>query len=150
MSNEIINNSQELASLYHNISTLIETTKEKVYHSVNSELVLLYWNIGKTVKEDIIKTERADYGKQIINNLSIELSNNYGKGYSRSNLFRMIQFYEAFTEKEIVATLSQQLTWSHIKELISIEDELKREFYATMCSKERWSVRKSSCFNIMC
>lgn len=53
----------------------------------------------------------------------------------------MIQFYEAFTEKEIVATLSQQLTWSHFVELISIENELKREFYATMCSKERWSVR---------
>lgn len=54
MSNEIINNAEELASLYHNISTLIETTKEKVYHSVNSELVLLYWNIGRTVKENII------------------------------------------------------------------------------------------------
>ncbi|UZW13450.1 DUF1016 N-terminal domain-containing protein [Clostridium pasteurianum] len=92
MSNEIINNSQELASLYHNISTLIETTKEKVYYSVNLELVLLYWNIDKTVKEDIIKAERADYVKQIINNLSIELSNNYGKIYSRSNLFRMIHF----------------------------------------------------------
>lgn len=54
VSNEIINNAEELASLYHNISTLIETTKEKVYHSVNSELVLLYWNIGRTVKENII------------------------------------------------------------------------------------------------
>jgi predicted nuclease of restriction endonuclease-like (RecB) superfamily len=53
----------------------------------------------------------------------------------------MVQFYEAFSTKEIVATLSQQLTWSHIKELISLEDNLEREFYATMCNAERWSVR---------
>jgi predicted nuclease of restriction endonuclease-like (RecB) superfamily len=53
----------------------------------------------------------------------------------------MVQFYEAFPKEEIVATLSQQLTWSHIKEIISVKDELKREFYATMCSSERWSVR---------
>lgn len=53
----------------------------------------------------------------------------------------MVQFYEAFSTEEIVATLSQQLTWSHIKKLISLEDNLKREFYATMCNTERWSVR---------
>lgn len=53
----------------------------------------------------------------------------------------MVQFYEVFSTEEIVATLSRQLTWSHIKELISLEDDLKREFYITMCSTERWSVR---------
>lgn len=108
---------------------------------INTELVNLYWNIGKTIKEDIIKKEKAEYGKQIIDNLSKELKDNYGNGYSRSNLFRMVQFYEAFSRDAIVATLSQQLTWSHIKEIISLEDNLKREFYVTMCSTERWSVR---------
>jgi len=84
---------------------------------------------------------KKKYGKQIIDNLSRELKDNYGNGYSRSNLFRMLQFYEAFSRDTIVATLSQQLTWSHIKEIISLDDNLKREFYVTMCSTERWSVR---------
>ncbi|MDT8715542.1 DUF1016 domain-containing protein [Clostridium sp. 19966] len=141
MANEIINSDNGIASLYNNVSSLIETTKERVYHSVNSELVLLYWNIGMTIKEDIIKVERAGYGEKIVADLAKELSEQYGRGYSRSNLFRMVQFYEVFPKSEIVATLSQQLTWSHIKEIISIKDELKREFYATMCSSERWSVR---------
>jgi predicted nuclease of restriction endonuclease-like (RecB) superfamily len=134
-------NSKEIKLLYNDIAGLINGTKEKVYRAVNTELINLYWNIGKIIKEDIIKKERAEYGKQIIDNLSKELTNNYGNGYSRSNLFRMVQFYEAFSTKEIVATLSQQLTWSHIKELISLEDNLEREFYATMCNAERWSVR---------
>jgi len=141
MSDEIVNNSEEASLLYHNVSDLIETTKKKVYHSVNSEIVLLYWNIGKTIKEDIIKGERAGYGEKLIEELAKELSDQYGKGYSKRNLFRMIKFYESFMDCEIVTTVSAQLTWSHFVELISIEDDLKREFYATICSSERWSVR---------
>lgn len=141
MCKEIINTTEVLSSLFNNISALIETTKEKVYHSVNSELVLLYWNIGKTIKEDIIKVEGAGYGEKIVEGLAKDLSEQYGKGYSKRNLFRMVKFYEAFTDFKIVTTLSAQLTWSHFVELISIEDSLKREFYATLCSSERWSVR---------
>lgn len=74
MSKEIKNNSNELTVLYQNVSTLIETTKEKIYHSVNSELVLLYWNIGKTIKQDIIKSERAGYGEKVVEALAKELS----------------------------------------------------------------------------
>ena len=141
MSKEVINSSEEFSSLYNNVSALIETTKEKVYHFVNSELVLLYWNIGRTVKEDIIKVERAEYGEKIVEGLAKGLTLKYGKGYSRRNLFRMVKFYEAFVDYEIVTTLSAQLTWSHFVELIAIEDSLKREFYATLCGSERWSVR---------
>ncbi|OOM78325.1 hypothetical protein CLPUN_19340 [Clostridium puniceum] len=141
MSKEIKNNYNELTVLYQNVSTLIEKTKEKIYHSVNSELVLLYWNIGKTIKQDIIKSERAVYGENVVEALAKELSEQYGKGYGKRNLFRMIKFYEAFGDYKIVTTMSAQLTWSHLVELISIEDSLKREFYATMSSNERWSVR---------
>ena len=131
----------EIKGLYNDIAGLIDNTKEKVYRSVNTELINLYWNIGRTIKEDIIKKERADYGKKIIDNLSKVLVENYGRGYGRRNLFNMISFYETFGDFKIVHTLSAQLTWSHIKELISLEDNLKREFYATMCNTERWSVR---------
>lgn len=140
MSDKLVDK-KDIEMLYNNIAGLISNSKERVYKSVNTELIYLYWNIGKIIKEDIIKKERADYGKQIIDNLSKELSDSYGRGYSRRNLFNMIAFYETFSDFEIVHTLSAQLTWSHIKELISIEDNLKREFYATMCNTERWSVR---------
>ena len=136
-----LSESKEIKLLYNDISGLIDGTKEKVYRSVNTEIINLYWNIGRTIKEDIIKKERAEYGKQIIDNLSKELISNYGRGYGRRNLFNMVSFYETFGDFEIVHTLSAQLTWSHIKELISLEDNLKREFYATMCNTERWSVR---------
>jgi len=125
----IIEGKKDIEMLYNNIADLISNSKERVYKSVNKELIYIYWNIGKTIKEDIIKKERADYGKQIIDNLSKELSDSYGRGYSRRNLFNMIAFYETFSDFEIVHTLSAQLAWSHIKELISIEDNLKREFY---------------------
>ena len=127
--------------LYNDIAGLIDNTKEKVYRSVNTELINLYWNIGRVIKEDIVKKERADYGKMTIDNLSKELIENYGRGYGRRNLFNMISFYETFGDFKIVHTLSAQLTWSHIKELISIQDNFRREFYSTMCNTERWSVR---------
>lgn len=138
---EIVSDNKQIKTLYNNIAGLIDGTKEKVYRCVNTELINLYWSIGRTIKEDIIKKERAEYGKQIIDNLSKELIENYGRGYRRRNLFNMVSFYEAFNDFEIVHTLSAQLTWSHIKELITIEENLKREFYSTMCNAERWSVR---------
>ena len=131
----------EVKLLYNDIDGLINNTKEKIYRSVNTELINLYWNIGRVIKEDIIKKERADYGKKTIDNLSKELIENYGRGYGRRNLFNMVSFYETFGEFKIVHTLSAQLTWSHIKELISIDDNLKRDYYSTMCNTERWSVR---------
>lgn len=77
MSKEIMNTTEELSSLYNNVASLIKTTKDKVYHSLNTELVLLYWNIGKTIKEDIIKVERAGYGEKIVADLAKELSEQY-------------------------------------------------------------------------
>ena len=90
---------------------------------------------------EILKNEKAEYGKLVITTLSKNLSQRYGNGYSRAALFRMIQFYDSFSDTEKVATLSRQLTWSHFIEIIPIEDELKRDFYATLCMKENWSVR---------
>ena len=70
-----------------------------------------------------------------------QLSQDYGKGFDRTAIFRMVQFYQEFPDKEKVATLSQQLTWSHFVVLLPIEDALKRDFYAAMCKSENWSVR---------
>jgi predicted nuclease of restriction endonuclease-like (RecB) superfamily len=73
--------------------------------------------------------------------LSQELSQSYGSGFSYSTLTRMVKFYESFQDKKIVATLSQQLSWSHFRELLPLEKPLQRDFYAEMCRVEGWSVR---------
>ncbi len=125
----------------NNISDMISTARKGVFQAVNTEHVMLNWNIGKKLRIEVLKNEKAEYGKLLITTLSKNLSLRYGSGYSRAALFRMIQFYDDFTDMEKVATLSRQLTWSHFIEIISIEDELKRDFYATVCMKESWSVR---------
>ena len=81
------------------------------------------------------------YGEQIVTALSTQLTAEYGRGFSRPNLFHMIRFAEVFPDDKIVYALRRQLTWTHLRELIAIDDPLKREFYAEMCRRERWSTR---------
>ena len=131
----------ESADLYSKISNLITAKKYTVSRAVNSAIIFLYWEIGETICKDILQNHKAEYGKNIINEVAKQLSQNYGKGFDRTAIFRMVQFYQEFPDKEKVATLSQQLTWSHFVVLLPIEDELKRDFYAVMCKSENWSVR---------
>ncbi len=128
-------------NLFKSIITLIDNTRERVAISINQELTLLYWHIGKQINENILQNKRADYGKQLIAELSKELTQRYGKGFSKRNLHNFIKFNELYPDKQIVQTVSAQLSWSHIYTLIPIADELKREFYLQMCKHERWSVR---------
>lgn len=102
---------------------------------------MLYWRIGRRINQEILKEGRAEYGKGILATLSQDLSQNYGNGFSYSALTRMVKFYESFQDKKIIATLSQQLSWSHFRELLPLEKPLQRDFYAEMCRIERWSVR---------
>jgi len=104
-------------------------------------MTISYWEIGERLKTEILKDERAVYGQEVIKNISDKLTLEYGRGYSRSNLERMMNFYMIFKDKAICATLSHKLSWSHFIEFIKIKDELKREFYIAMCSTERWNVR---------
>lgn len=132
---------QPLTRLLEDIRVLISSTRTKVAQTVNLGLVMLNWHIGKRIREDVLSKERAEYGKQIISTLSHQLTKEYGSGFTRDSLFRMVLFAERFPKKEIVATLSQQLGWSHFVEIISFKDPLQRDFYAEMCRIERWSVR---------
>ncbi len=127
--------------LLGDIRSLIESAREQTARAVKSALVGLYWHIGKRIREDVLGNDRADYGKQVVNALSSQLSAEYGRGFSRSNLFAMLQFADAFPDVEIVQTLSGQLSWSHFLAILPLEDRLKRDFYAEMCRIERWSVR---------
>jgi predicted nuclease of restriction endonuclease-like (RecB) superfamily len=128
-------------ALYQTIKALIERSRVQVVAQVNQTLVLTYWQVGKTIKTTLVTDERAEYGSGIVDHLAKKLSQEYGNGFGRGNLFRMMRFYERFPDEQIVLTVSAQLSWSHFVELIRVEDELKREFYVTMCASERWSVR---------
>lgn len=127
--------------LFQDIAQLIEETKRHVAYEYNSAHVFLCWMIGSRIDQEVLGFDRADYGDEIINTLSKELTLLYGKGYSRANLFRMIKFAKTFPDKEIVSALSRQLSWSHFVLICSVEDKLKRDFYAEMCRLQRWSVR---------
>jgi predicted nuclease of restriction endonuclease-like (RecB) superfamily len=127
--------------LLNSIIGLIDQTRYIVAKTVNQELTLLYWNIGKSINDDILKNDRADYGKKLILNLSDELSNRYGSGFNKRNLHSFIKLNIVFQDITIVHTLCAQLSWSHIRNLIYIENPIKREFYIQMTVHERWSVR---------
>ena len=127
--------------LVKDVRQMIEATRATVATAINSGLTMLYWNIGRRIQEEILKGERAEYGQEIIALLGRELTADYGNGFSVKNLRRMIQFAEVFPDEEIVAALRRQLSWTHIRMLIPIEDSLKRDFYAEMCRIERWSTR---------
>ena len=129
------------AVLLGELRSLIEQTRSNVAQTVNSALVIMNWHIGKRINDQILRNKRAEYGKEIVSSLSRQLTIDYGKGFTRANLFRMMQFAEFFPDSEIVASVTRQLTWTHIVEILPIKDQLKRDFYAEMCRIERWSVR---------
>ncbi len=131
---------QETA-IYQDIKQLIEDSKRHVIAQVNTNLVLTYWHIGRMIQTDVLHNERAEYGQVVISDLSKRLVAEYGNGFSKRNLRRMIDFYDKFSDVEKVATVSPQLSWSHFVELLKVADEVKRDFYLTMCRHERWSVR---------
>jgi predicted nuclease of restriction endonuclease-like (RecB) superfamily len=131
----------DTGKLLGDIRRIIEETRSAVAVTVNTGLTLLHWRIGKRIHEATLRGRRGKYGKQILATLSQELAGQYGKGFNYSALTRMVKFFKAFPQQEIVATLSQQLSWSHFVILIPLKETLQREFYAELCRVERWSVR---------
>jgi len=109
--------------------------------AVNAELTLLYWQVGRRIASTVLKGERGEYGKQVIEQLATELMLAFGRGWSKQQLRHCLRFAETFPDLEIVSPLWRQLSWSHFKALIYVDDALKREFYLTMALQERWSTR---------
>jgi len=128
-------------SLIADVKTLIEQSKQQVAVAVNSAMTMLYWQIGSRIKNDILQNTRAEYGQEIVKQLSANLTAQYGKGWSEKHLRHCLRFVETFPDAQIVSTLWRQLSWSHLKLILYFEDDLKREFYVEMCKLERWSVR---------
>jgi predicted nuclease of restriction endonuclease-like (RecB) superfamily len=127
--------------LLGDIRQLIEASRTDLAVAVNSTLTLLYWNIGRRIHSEVLHGQRAAYGGQIVSALSRQLETDYGRGFSAKNLRHMLRFAEAIPSEEIVSAVRRQLSWTHIKTLIYIDDPLKRDFYLQMCQQERWSTR---------
>lgn len=127
--------------LINDVRKMIDESRHVVSQTVNSALVWLYWNIGQRIRGEILGEERGEYGQQIVSAVGRELNAEFGRGFSEKSLWHMIRFAEAFPDEEIVSALRRELSWTHFKHLIYLDDALKREFYAEMCRVERWSTR---------
>lgn len=126
--------------LIEQIGTLLQSGRQQAAQAVNTILVQTYWQIGQYIVEFEQKgNERAEYGSQLLDNLSRDLTLSYGKGFSRSNLFQIRLFYIKFP---IIQTLSGLLTWSHYVEILKADNPLEISFYNKQCQYERWSVRE--------
>jgi len=139
MNSELINNDNEINNIFDNIKELVINSRNRVYATVNTEMLNLYWNIGKAIMEIQQGDERATYGETVLEKLSQKLTNEFGKGFSKRNLERMRKFYIYFP---IATTVLSQLSWSHYLELLKIDDESKRNFYIKETINSRWSVRE--------
>lgn len=125
--------------LYENIRNEVTKARQKVYAAVNFTMVETYWNIGKQIFEAQGENERAEYGSGLLKFLSEKLTEEFGKGFTVTNLKYMRQFYMAFPNSH---SLSDQLSWTHYRMLLKVEDENARKFYLEESEKLNWSTRQ--------
>ncbi|HMR49571.1 MAG TPA: DUF1016 N-terminal domain-containing protein [Arachnia sp.] len=116
-------------SLFERIAALVEQTRTSVATYANSALTMMYWQIGHLIDADVLQHERAAYAQEIVGTLSPQLTRTFGRGFDRNILTRMVRFAQQFPDQEIVATLSQQLSWSHIATLLPVRGPEARAFY---------------------
>lgn len=124
-------------AVYKSVSNTLKIARKKTAIAVNDAMVEAYWEIGRQIVE--AQGDRAEYGKHLMEYLSARLTEEFGKGFTKRNLFCMKQFYLAFP---IVHTLCAQLSWSHYRLLSSIKDEKKRTFYMREAVDQQWTVRQ--------
>ena len=124
------------------IKKILKNARQKAYTAVNSAMVEAYWEIGRRiVEEEQSGRERAEYGKEILKNLSKELTEEFGKGFGERNIRNIRQFYVLFSDYEKWKSLISKLTWTHIQKVLRVSDEKARIFYLTEAAENMWSVR---------
>ena len=129
------------AALLGDLRSLVQSARQRIATVANATYTLLCWQVGRRLLSANLQAGRAAYGKQILATVSQELTAEFGTGFSYTALTRMARFAEWMTDEQILASLSQELSWSHFVELLPIKDPLARDFYAEMCRIERWDVR---------
>ena len=129
-----------ITPIIHEIREILDEARKNVAREVNNELIISYWKIGEIiVRYEQNKNIRAKYGEQTLKQMSKILTNEFGKGFSRSNLQNMRAFYLSY---ENCQTVSGKLSWSHYCELLSVADKDKRSFYEKEAINSNWSVRE--------
>ncbi len=124
------------------VKEILKSARQKAYNTINSVMVEAYWKIGRRiVEEEQNGKERAEYGKEILKNLSKELTEEFGKGFGERNIRNIRQFYVIFSDYEKWKSLISKLTWTHIQKVLKVSDEKARIFYLTEAAENMWSVR---------
>jgi len=139
------------SSLFARISKIIEKRKSRAGMYANREVTLMYWEIGHHIRSTVLDGERAEYGKRVVVTLSQQLVKKYGSAFELRNLRRMVQFAELFPELKIVSPLATQLSWSHFIEILPLESQEARLFYANDAAARhlgRMELRKQISRNI--
>lgn len=142
MKQDIIKTSNT-GDIYKDAQNIIEQTRNYAYQAINTALVQRNWQLGKRIAEEEMQGEnRAEYGKEVIKQLSDYLSKKYGKGFTKSNLYQFVQFYKSFPEIfHSVSGKSTILSWTHYRTLLRVTDKSAREWYMQEAINEMWSVR---------
>jgi hypothetical protein len=129
-------------SLFTRIKQIVEDSRSHIAQTINATLTKTYWNIGGVIKEDVLNNQRAAYGEEVILNLSKKLTQEYGKGWSSQHLQHCLRIAETFPDSEILYAVSRELSWTHLRTLMYLDSDLKRDFYLEMCRIEKWSTRQ--------
>jgi len=132
------------SSLFHdNIKQILQSARSKAQTAVNSAMVEAYWLIGKRIVEEQKQGDsKAIYGKRLMEELSKALTADFGKGFSYANLYNCRQFYLKFPEQEILYTLCRELSWSHLRLIMRVENTKALEYYCNESRTENWTVRQ--------
>ena len=130
------------SNLVLELSSLIEESKQQVAKVANSTLTLLFWHVGKRIQEEVLKNERAEYGKQIVGTVARQLELKYGRNFTEKNVRRMIRFAQEFSDYNILPPLVAQLSWSHFLMLIPLKSKEAKLYYAQNCMEQNWGKRE--------
>lgn len=130
----------ELA-LFNDVCGIIDNVRGEIALYANTRICLTKWEVGRRIKEDVLLDKRAEYGRQVVKRLAAKLTAKYGKGWSDRTLLHCIRAAYTFTRDEIVYATRIQLTWSHLRSIMFVEDPLARQFYIEMCQIEHWDTR---------
>ena len=126
-------------SLIKDLRQIIEQARGQVAATANYAQTMMYWHIGERINREVLGNQRAEYGKQIVSQVSTQLQEEYGKkGFESRNIRRMMQFAKEFPDSKIVSQLATKLFWSHFIEVLPLKDSLQKEFYITLAASERW------------
>lgn len=139
MINEIVDNNKIFDDYYEKINQMIINSKTNIIRNINHEMVELYYNIGQTINELIDEYNLEKSQNEIIKSFSNKLTKQFGQGFSVPSLKKMKKFYQVFNGG---STLWNQLSWSHNRLIMNIDDDKRRNFYLEECIKSNWSVRQ--------